>query len=274
MGRGLQDTKYYTMGCKQLYVATDHKPLVAVLGDQSLADVQNPRLARIKEKTLWWQFTILHTPGKLQLAADALSRRKGAAAYTVSVHAPIDDEENVVDDIKIRFHHLFPDQASLMGLGEESAGKTVAATYYVMNDDVISVITWEKLREVAEEDSVMVKLLEIVLRGFPQSCYDLDETIRQFHKFRHDLHVADGVVCYKDRIVVPVQLRQQMLEAIHAAHQGVTGMVGRVEDTVFWPNITQDILRTRGKCLTCARDAPSQPAGTPVAPPVPSFPFQ
>ena len=161
-----------------------------------------------------------------------------------------------------------------MGLGEESAGKTVAATYYVMNDDVISVITWEKLREVAEEDSVMVKLLEIVMRGFPQSCYDLDETIRQFHKFRHDLHVADGVVCYKDRIVVPVQLRQQMLEAIHAAHQGVTGMVGRVEDTVFWPNITQDILRTRGKCLTCARDAPSQPAGTPVAPPVPSFPFQ
>ena len=42
IARGLEDTKYYTMGCKQLYVATDHKPLVAVLGDQSLADVQNP----------------------------------------------------------------------------------------------------------------------------------------------------------------------------------------------------------------------------------------
>ena len=69
IARGLEDTKYYTMGCKQLYVATDHKPLVAVLGDQSLADVQNPRLARIKEKTLWWQFNILHTPGKLSLSS-------------------------------------------------------------------------------------------------------------------------------------------------------------------------------------------------------------
>jgi len=264
IARGLEDTKYYTMGCKKLYVATDHKPLVAVLGDQSLADVQNPRLARIKEKTLWWQFTILHTPGKLQLAADALSRRKGATAYTVSVHEPIDDEENVMEDIKHRFHPLFPD----------SAEETMATANYVMNGDQISVITWDKLREVAEEDSVMVKLMEIVMRGFPQSCYDMDETVRQFHKFRHDLHVADGVVCYKDRIVVPVQLRQQMLEAIHAAHQGITGMIGRVEDTVFWPNITNDILRTRGNCLTCARDAPSQPAGTPVAPPVPSFPFQ
>jgi hypothetical protein len=43
------------MGCNQLYVATDHKSLACVLGDQSLADVENPRLARIKEKTLWWQ---------------------------------------------------------------------------------------------------------------------------------------------------------------------------------------------------------------------------
>ena len=62
MARGLNDTKYYTMGCKQLYVATDHKSLVQVLGDQSLADVEKPGLASIKERTLWWQFTIIHTP--------------------------------------------------------------------------------------------------------------------------------------------------------------------------------------------------------------------
>ena len=40
MARGLDDTKYYTMECSQLYVATDHKSLVSVLGDQSLADVE------------------------------------------------------------------------------------------------------------------------------------------------------------------------------------------------------------------------------------------
>ena len=31
IAKGLEDTKYHTMGCKQLYVATDHKPLVSVL---------------------------------------------------------------------------------------------------------------------------------------------------------------------------------------------------------------------------------------------------
>ena len=289
IARGLEDTKYYTMGCTQLFVATDHKPLVSILGDQSLADVQNPRLARIKEKTLWWQFTIIHTPGKLQLAADALSRRKGASIYTVSVHKTVNEEQEVIEDIRSRFHPIFHNPTPPMDMKIASkntnmapslnntldaSGEMMANANFIMNDNDISVVTWDKLKKVAEEDAAMVKLMEIVMRGFPQSSYELDETIKQFHKFRHDLHVADGVVCYKDRIVVPIQLRQQILEAIHAAHQGVTGMFSRVEDTVFWPNITTDILRTRGACLTCARDAPSQPAVTPVSPPVPSFPFQ
>ena len=47
VAKGLQDTKYYMMGCKNLYVATDHSSLVSVLGNQALADVENPRLAII-----------------------------------------------------------------------------------------------------------------------------------------------------------------------------------------------------------------------------------
>ena len=100
VAKGLHDTRYYTMGCKHLFVATDHKSLVCVLGDQSLADVQNLRLARIKERTLWWKFTIIHTPGKLQLAADALSRRKTKLPATIYRLGAIDTEKNVADDLK------------------------------------------------------------------------------------------------------------------------------------------------------------------------------
>jgi hypothetical protein len=86
---------------------------------------------------------------------------------------------------------------------------------------------------VANEDWVLVKLKEVLLRGFPQSSYDVDEEIKQCHKFKHDLHVAEALVCYKDRIIIPVKLRPQVLETIHAAHQGVSGIISRVEDTVF-----------------------------------------
>ena len=54
-----------------------------------------------------------------------------------------------------------------------------------------------------------------------------------------------------ERIIIPVKLRPQVLETIHAAHQGVSGMISRVEDTVFWPGICTEIIKTRGGCLTC-----------------------
>jgi hypothetical protein len=64
-----------------------------------------------------------------------------------------------------------------------------------LSSEEISVITWETLYEVANEDRVLVKLKEVVLRGFPQSSYDIDDELKQFHKFKLDLHVAEELVC-------------------------------------------------------------------------------
>ena len=143
-----------------------------------------------------------------------------------------------------------------------------------MREDKVTVITWERLYEAVQEDPLLVKLIEVVLRGLPQSSHDVDEDLKQYHRFRHDLHVAGGVVCYKDRAIIPVTLRPQGLEIIHAAHQGVSGMISRIKETVFWPGISIDVLKTRGSCLTCVKDAPSQPAEIALAPPIPSFSFQ
>ena len=204
VAKGLQDTKYYTMGCRNLYVATDHSSLVTVLGDQSLADVENPRLARIKERTLWWQFRIIHTPGKMQLAADALSRRKSklpANLYRLSAANSDHDEEDAIDDLQLRLTALYPDPVSERGWESDNA-----RINSVMREDKVTVITWERLYEVVQEDPLLVKLMEVVLRGFPQSSHDVDEDLKQYHRFRPDLHVAGGVVCYKDRAIIPVTL--------------------------------------------------------------------
>ena len=63
----LESTNHYTLGNTQLFVATDHKPLVKVFGDRSLGDISNPRLARLKKATLRWEFQVMHVPrfGKL-----------------------------------------------------------------------------------------------------------------------------------------------------------------------------------------------------------------
>ena len=252
VARGLEDSKYYTLGCKDLWVATDHSSLVSILGDQSLADVENPRLARIKERTLWWKFKMVYTPGKKQLAADALSRRRKLPAMLYSARLnDIDEEYLAFQDVS--------DQLKVLA---------------TLSSDKIEVISWDKVYDATVVDPVLVKLAEIIHRGFPQNSYDLGDDVKPYFKFRHDLHILDGVICYKDRIVIPSALQKNVLEVIHGAHQGVSGMVNRVEESVFWPGITTDIIKTRGKCMTCTKNAPSQPSGKPVPPPTPSYPFQ
>ena len=98
------------------------------------------------------------------------------------------------------------------------------------------------------------------------SMHDVPAELKEFHRYRHGLMVMDGVVTYKQRLVVPVSLQKRVLETLHAAHQGVSGMINRAEQSIFWPSITTDITRTRAMCRTCVRNSPSQPAGKPVRP--------
>lgn len=185
VAKGLEDTKYYTLGCKDLWVATDHSSLVSIMGDQSLADIENPRLARIKERTLWWRFNVVHTPGKKQLAADAISHRKKlpAALYGLSVLPSQGNDDGSFNELNTVFH-----------------------INAVLSSEKVQVISWNRVLEATMQDPVLVKLSEMIYREFPQNTYELGEDLKPFFKFRHDLHVMGGVVCYKDRVIIPEKL--------------------------------------------------------------------
>ena len=43
---GLEQTKYFTQGCDDLIVVTDHKPLCKIFGDRSLGKISNYRYAK------------------------------------------------------------------------------------------------------------------------------------------------------------------------------------------------------------------------------------
>ena len=68
----LEKTKHFVLGCKQLYVATYHKPLFGTFGDRNLEQVENPRLRILKEKTK--MFKMIHVPARKHAGPDASSR--------------------------------------------------------------------------------------------------------------------------------------------------------------------------------------------------------
>ena len=57
------------------------------------------------------------------------------------------------------------------------------------------------------------------------------------------LYLIDGVILYKDRVVEPVSLQSRVLNKLNLAHQGVTSMHNRVQKSVFWHIIAQDIIQ-------------------------------
>ena len=135
-------------------------------------------------------------------------------------------------------------------------------------------ITWDKVRIATTSDENMSTLVNIVEDRMPEFRHELPEPLREYHQFRDHMYTVDGVVVYKDRVVIPPALRQDCLTALHAAHQGVSSMIARAEASVFWHGIDPAITTLRNSCNQCNRMAPSQPSAPPSPAKSPVYPFQ
>ena len=80
----LEQTRYFTMGCNDLKVIVDHKPLTKLFGDRRLDEIKNPRLFRLKRQTLMWRFRIEYKRGASNPFADAMSRHPNQYAELAS----------------------------------------------------------------------------------------------------------------------------------------------------------------------------------------------
>ena len=48
----LEDTRFFTMGCRDLHIQTDHSPLVKLFGDRTLDEVSNKRLINFIQRAM------------------------------------------------------------------------------------------------------------------------------------------------------------------------------------------------------------------------------
>ena len=74
--------------------------------------------------------------------------------------------------------------------------------------------------------------------------------IQECHQYWNDLYNIDGVILYKDCIVIPPLLWEDILDILHSAHQNVSPMLSRTMETVFWPGITTVVLARQNGNVT------------------------
>ena len=88
------------------------------------------------------------------------------------------------------------------------------------------------------------------------------------------LFTKDGIVYLDQRVVIPSALRKLVLESLHSANQGVSGMRPRANDTVYWQGMSSSIKNYRITCRDCQENAPSQTAEPIIQSAAPEWPFQ
>ena len=73
------------------------------------------------------------------------------------------------------------------------------------------------------------------------------------------LSIESGLITCGNRIIVPKEMRPEMLQYIHEEHQGKERCLLRAVNTVFWPKMTYDVQQLIEKCIICQEYGKSQP---------------
>ena len=98
--------------------------------------------------------------------------------------------------------------------------------------------------------------------------------LREFWEVRDRLSVFGNVALLDQRIVIPRSLRKYVLDNLHSANQGVSGMRFRANQCVYWPGLDQSIRQHRESCHDCTAHAPSQQPEPLILSTPPAYPFQ
>lgn len=86
--------------------------------------------------------------------------------------------------------------------------------------DTVKSVTWDRVRIETSSDENMNELLGMIEHGLPENRREYPPPLQEYFQFAKHLSSLDGVILYKDRIVIPPSLRGEVLDSLHAAHQG------------------------------------------------------
>ena len=83
--------------------------------------------------------------------------------------------------------------------------------------------------------------------------------LHEFWPHKEMLSIKSGLIACGNRIIVPKEMRPEMLQYIHEEHQGKERCLLRARNTIFWPKMTYNVQQLIEKCIICQEYGKSQP---------------
>jgi transposase InsO family protein len=186
-----------------------------------------------------YSYQVIYTAGKNLTAADSLSR------------APTGTPEKA--DLQLETDARVFVQSVIDGL-PASTGRLL------------------EIKAKQQADQVCRQIMEYCRFGWPDKS-KINHQVRQYYPIRDDLTVEEGLLLYGTRLVIPEEMRKEILEKLHDGHQGIVKCRAMAKCSVWWPGVSQQVQSMVENCGTCEKERKNRPE--PLKPSkVPDYPWQ
>lgn len=130
----------------------------------------------------------------------------------------------------------------------------------------------EVFRNASAQDPVLQELKKMTMCGWPKDRSAVPDSVQPFWTFREEISCASGLLFKADQLIVPLQLRPEMLEKIHEAHLGVVKCEERARDVLYWPGMSAQIEQVVAQCAVCNEHRSSNQKESLIPNPLPNRP--
>ena len=220
--------KFHFLYSKEFTLETDQKPLVSIY-KKHMVDI-SPTVQRLIVRSFpYLPFKVVYKKGKDIPVADALSRV-----------TPMDPEDNI--QLPIIAVNMITTCILISVQPQDSFSKKL-----------------DRLRKSTAQDNQLTRLSRYINIGFPCDKKNLAMDFHEFWNHREALSIESGLITCGNRIIVPKEMRPEMLQYIHEGDQGKERCLLWARNTVFWPKMMYDVQELIERCITCQEHGRSQP---------------
>lgn len=125
-------------------------------------------------------------------------------------------------------------------------------------------VTHQEIARWTKKDKLLKQVLDYVKNGWPEKCPTTEDWHPYFNR-RHELGIVEECLLWGKRVVVPIQGRKELLEALHEGHPGIVKMKGLSRSYFWWPKLDQEIEFKVRNCYEC-QQTNQMPATAPLHP--------
>ena len=108
-----------------------------------------------------------------------------------------------------------------------------------------------EIRHLTSTNPVMKTLLEIIHGGCPENIKDLPVDVRTYWSFRDELSMQNGIILKGNQVIIPDQLRHNIIEQLHASYQGIDKTKKLARECLFWPGMPKSVENICASCHLC-----------------------